>query len=293
MSLGAISGKSLHSRLKGISALIMTSMVWGSSFPAIKFIVSIVDEATYTWLRGTVALIGLSPYVFYYLFKNGVKKRYLVGGITAGIAFTLGLWLQGWGTKYTSASNSAFITGLFIIFVHIYEAFINKRYSISAFTSLLVAITGIYFLTLPSGGVGLGELLVLVGALFWAVQVLIVDKYSDSNPLVFTFYEIIPTLLFMPLSISSHGLSISNALTILFPIVYLGLISTNLGFILQVYGQRWLRPFEASLVMLFEPIFAAIFSALLIKESFSITWILGASLIFVGMLIAVSRPIRR
>jgi drug/metabolite transporter (DMT)-like permease len=65
-------------------------MVWGSSFPAIKFIVSLVDEATYTWMRGAVALISLSPYILYQLSKKRIDRRTLVGGLWAGVAFTLG-----------------------------------------------------------------------------------------------------------------------------------------------------------------------------------------------------------
>ncbi len=102
------------------------------------------------------------------------------------------------GTKYTSASNSAFITGLFVIFVHIYDSLSNKIYSLSAFTSLVIAIAGVYLLTMPSGGIGIGGTLVLAGALFWATQVILVDKYSGSDPLVFTFYQVAPTLIFLP-----------------------------------------------------------------------------------------------
>lgn len=291
MNRQVVEGKSLAPKVKGMSALIITAAFWGSSFPAIKFVVSIIDEAMYTWLRGTIALIGLSPYFFYHVLKNGINRRHLIGGIAAGAAFALGLWLQGWGTRYTSASNSAFITGLFIIFVLIYDALSSKRYSLSALASLLIAVTGIYLLTMPSGGIGIGELLVLMGAFFWAAQVIIVDRYSESNPLIFTFYEIMPTLLFVPLGLSRQNLSLDVVGIVLPPIIYLGLVSTNLGFILQVYGQRWLGPFEASLIMLFEPVFAAVFSALLLNESFSITWIIGAGLILAGMLLAVSKPI--
>lgn len=199
------------------------------------------------------------------------------------------LWLQGWGTKYASASNSAFITGLFVIFVHIYDSLSSKRYSPSAFTSPVIAIVGVYLLTMPTGAIGLGEALVLAGALFWPAQVIIVDRHSGSNPLVFTFYQVAPTLIFLPIGLSIQGLSISSVSRSLPAIIYLGLVPTNLGVILQVCGQRWLRPSEASLVMLFEPVFAAIFSALLIGESFSLAWILGACLILAGMLIAISK----
>ncbi len=276
-------------RLIGISALLMTSIMWGSSFPAIKFTVSIIDEATYTWMRGAISLLGLFPYFVHQLSKNKIKKREILGGLAAGVSFILGIWLQGWGTKFTTASNSAFITGLFIVFVHIYDASVNKNYSPRTVASLIAAVAGIYFLTKPSGGVGIGEMLVLIGAVFWAAQVLIVDKFSDTNPIIFTFYEVIPSVFFIPISLMNKNFSISNTLNVLPAIIYLGLVSTNIAFILQVYGQRWLGPFESSLIMLFEPIFAAIFAAILLGERFTLTWLLGSMLILIGMFVAISR----
>jgi len=267
--------------------LLITAMLWGSSFPAIKAVVASVDEMTYTWVRSAVALLGISPYIIYQHAKHNVSKAEVVGGLATGVTYSVGLWLQGWGTRFTTASNSAFITGLNVVFVHIYDAVAGKSYPFTALASLIVSVTGLYILTKPGGGIGVGEWLVLASAVFWAAQVILVSRFSRSNPITFTFYEVMPSLAFLPLSFMT-GVSNLKNLADAFPLLlYLGLMCTNLAFISQVYGQKWLRPYEAALVLLLEPLFAAAFSAITLGERFNLTWIMGAALIITGIAIAI------
>jgi len=141
-----------------------------------------------------IAICGLLPYVLYHRakicideasckpFKIGVK-----GGLLANIFYVLDLWLQGLGTRYTTASNSAFITGLSIVFVHLYSYFILRRYNLKPILSLTLALSGLYLSTMPSSGLSIGDIFVLMGSLMWASQIIIIDRFSMSNPLIFTF----------------------------------------------------------------------------------------------------------
>ncbi|MCC6021734.1 MAG: DMT family transporter, partial [Desulfurococcaceae archaeon] len=149
------------SMLKGLVALILTSVLWGTSFPVIKTVMYYVNEYTYTWVRSLIAILGLTPYLLYTYYRGRFSVSTARGGLLAGIAYALGLWLQGWGTKYTTASNSAFITGLSVIYVHIYSATVMRRYSIKLFLALILSISGLYLLTTPTTGFNLGDLLVL------------------------------------------------------------------------------------------------------------------------------------
>ena len=274
-------------KAKGIIALLLTVVLWGSSFPAIKVVVSVIDEVTYTWARSVFALLGIFPYIIYYYRRNKPEKEEIIGGLVTGITFSLGLWLQGWGTRFTTASNSAFITGLNVVFVHVYEAIVGKEYTLKAFFSLLISIFGLYLLTRPKGGLGVGELLVLVGAIFWAAQIILISKFSRSNPIIFTFYETIPALIFLPLSLMMFPFSLEKIMCILPVLVYLGLVCGDIAFISQVYGQKWIKPYEVALIFLLEPVFASIFSTIALGERLGLLEILGASLIIVGMTLAV------
>jgi len=271
-------------RIKGLLALLITSTLWGSSFPAIKLIVMDISEYTYTWIRNLIALVSLAPYVLYSYYRGEVSRYIIKGGLLAGIAYSLGLWLQGWGMKFTTASKSAFITGLYVVFVHIYTALIMKRYSIRLALALSLSIVGLYMLTVPRTGFNVGDLLVLLGAMAWAIQIIIVDKFSYSNPLIFTFFETIPALTFA-ISIFIRGIEIIPHRTLLL-IVYLGLMCSNVAYVLQVYGQRFLNPAVAAIIFLFEPISATIFAYIILKEVLSTIQIIGAIMIILAMFVS-------
>ncbi len=280
---------------KGIFFLITTSLLWGTSFPFIKIIVTHISDYTYTWLRSLFALAGLSPYVIYYLVRlrrnKGLYRIFIFsvrGGLLAGIAYALGLWLQGLGTRYTLASNSAFITGLSIVFVHLYTALIVKKYHWTLALSLLLSISGLYFLTIPSTGFNIGDLLVLVGAFMWALQVIVIDKYSSSNPFILTFFEMMPALLFIIPDTIYYKLEIPQG-THLYMIIYLALVCSDTAFALQVYGQRYISPALASIIFLLEPVFASIFAYIIINEVLNIQQIIGAILILLAMFIASTK----
>ena len=91
-----------NERIKGALALITTSILWGSSFPAIKIIVGSISSYAYTWIRSVVAIAGLTPYLIYAYRRGRINELAIKGGLLAGLAYALGLWLQGLGTRYTT-----------------------------------------------------------------------------------------------------------------------------------------------------------------------------------------------
>ncbi len=272
--------------VKGIGALLITVTLWGSSFPAIKVVVTNISPLSYTWIRALIASLGLLPYVLFKKLKNNNDiSRSLKGGIITGFVFGLGLWLQGFGTKFTTASNSAFITGLNVVFVHVYMAFIRKDYNKSLGISLLFSILGLYFMTSPKGGFNKGDALVLLSAIMWAAQVILVDKYSESDPLVFTFGEMIPSILFLMPDVILHKFVHLNIHTILI-LIYLGIFCADLAFIFQILGQRYINPASAAIIYLLEPVIATLLSVLLLYEMLNILQIIGMLLIIVSLVFA-------
>jgi len=269
----------------GVSALLLTTLLWGSSFPVIKLVMSEISGYTYTWIRSSLALLILLPYVLHIRSIGRLNRKTVEGGLIAGIAYALGLWLQGWGTSYTTASNSAFITGLNVVFVHTYVAFILRDYSWKLALSLTLSIVGLYMLTVPSTGFNIGDFLVLLGAIMWAAQIIIIDRYSSSDPFAFTFFEMIPALVFaIPSLLSENVLAIN--LNVIGLLLYLAFFCSVLAFSLQVYGQRFVNPAVAAIIFLLEPVFAALFAHALLAETFNAEQALGATLILIAMFIS-------
>ncbi|RLF99528.1 MAG: EamA/RhaT family transporter [Thaumarchaeota archaeon] len=270
---------------RGLAALLLTTLLWGSSFPAIKFVVDEISEFTYVWFRSLVALAGLTPYTLYMVFKRRLDREVVVGGFLAGIAYAVGLWLQGWGTKYTTASNSAFITGLNVVFVHLYSMLLVRRYSGRLAASLISAVTGLYLLTKPVSGFGFGEGLVLAGAFFWALQIILIDRYCEGDPLLFTYFEMMPALLFMAPSLHNGIVEIPHGMRLI-ALIYLGLVCSDIAFALQVYGQKFIEAAAAGIIFLFEPVFAAFMAWLSLGETLKPLQIIGASLILLALFLS-------
>ncbi len=277
---------------KYLLALFGTVVFWGSSFPAIKYLMNIISEYSYTWVRGFFSIIFLTPYIIWFATRKGFSLRCLKGGLLAGVFYSLGLWLQAWGTRYTTASNSAFITGLNVLFVHVITGILYKRYSKELLLSLLTSILGLYFLTMPTDSLvaiqsRVGDFLVLLGAIMWALQILAVDKYSDCNPFVFIYFMFLPTMLFaIPDIVNGSIQDVFVRIDAVLLLVYLALVCNIGAFSLQVYGQKKIRPEVTAIIFLLEPVFASIFSYFALGEIMTLNQIMGAFLILLSMYIA-------
>ena len=271
---------------KGLAALLLTAALWGSSFPVIKMAVSEVRALTYTWIRGLLAALGLAPYVALAARRGRLTRQAVLGGLLTGSVYAVALWLQGWGTAYTSASNSAFITGLNVVFVHAYTALRARRYGRELGASLLLALAGLYLLTAPSAGPGVGDLLVLAGAFLWAAQIILVDRYSQADPGVFTFFEMLPCVAFLLPDLALGWQPVE--LHVLGLLAYLAFFCGDLAFALQVLGQRHLSPAASAVILLLEPVFASALAFALLGEVMLPLQALGAALMLAAMYVAYS-----
>ncbi|ADM27403.1 protein of unknown function DUF6 transmembrane [Ignisphaera aggregans DSM 17230] len=270
--------------LKEFLAIIVATFLWGSSFPIIKIVVCGIDSFSYVWIRSLIAIAFLTPYIVYRAICCGIHRDSIYGGLVTGFAYLFGLWLQGWGTMYTSATNSAFITGLNTVFVHIYIAIARRSYRSTLAIELLTAVTGLYLLTNPGRTINIGDILVLLGAIAWAIQIVLVSRYGGREPVVFTYFELFPSLIFSIYS-TINGLP-PITVTLLLGLFYLGIACSGIAFALQAYGQKYISPEIASLVYLLEPVFASILSWIFLGETMSFTQIVGAMLIAISIAVA-------
>ncbi len=269
----------MGSRLLGVAALVATTLLWGSSFPLIKLVVDDVGDFAYTWMRGAIASAALAPYVALAALRGRLEPATLRGGLLTGVAYTLGLWLQGWGTGLTTASKSAFLTALHMVWVHVYVALVTGSYPPRLAASLAAALAGVYLLSGPlGGGFNLGDALVLAGSFMWAAQVILVDKYSRGDPLQFTFAQISVSMAFIVPDYLDGGIEAPGARTLAM-LAYLALLPGVAAFALQVWGQRHVGPETAAIIYQLEPFFAAGFSRVLLGEALTARQWLGALLI--------------
>jgi drug/metabolite transporter (DMT)-like permease len=275
----------MEDRGKGLIALVLTSLIWGSSFIFIKLSVSSIDGLAYTFYRAVLALAILAPMGLAY--RRRFSPRSLKKSFIVGFSYIMGLALQGLGTEFTTPSISAFVTGLNTVFVYIYEFLKGSGSWTRLSASLVLSTVGLYLLTKPSGELTLGILLVLAGAVAWAVEIILVSVWNrdlSADTLSFLVGLLLPGLLLAPYILVADR-TVPSPSTLLF-ILYLSLFCTIVASILQVLGQKYVPAYAAATIYLLEPVSAMIFSVAFYGERPAPAQVAGSLLILIAIYVA-------
>ena len=209
-------------------------------------------------------------------------------GVFIGVMFFGGSILQQLGVERTTAGNAAFVTGLYMVMVPIVGRLFGQRTHAATWVGIGLAVPGLFLLTWTDAGIGPGDLLCLVGAVFWTFHILSVGRESRVND---------------PLRLSVAQFAVNGALSAvvalfvepspfggLVPaagaILYAGLISTGIGFTLQVVSQRHAKESVAAMIMSLEAMFGAVGGAVFLSERMTLPALAGAALMMAGILIA-------
>jgi drug/metabolite transporter (DMT)-like permease len=209
-------------------------------------------------------------------------------GMLLGFLYFGGIILQGLGTAYTSASNSGFITSLYIPIVYAIDVMWHRsNYSHKLTLALIFSLIGMYLISGGSYESRIGDLLVLAGAFFWAFQVLAVDSFSkkhSSLDLVFFQYAVTAAMGF---ATTPFQLSFEKMTKVFHILLYLAAVCSVIVGALQIIGQKYTSASLAVLIYALEPIFAAVFSFLIRGERLGVVESLGAILILVSVIISL------
>jgi len=278
----------------GTIVLLVATSLWGSSFVFIKLSVEEVSGFSYVFYRALISFTVLTPAIIWKALRKRVSLTSIVGGFVTGIAYLLGLLLQGIGTAYTTPSISAFITGLNTVHVHVYAALVKRSYSAMLLLSLVLAVAGLYMVTQPVGGLGFGELLVFLGSIAWAAEIILVSKYAVKGVerLEFLYGLLVPSLFLAPYVLVVEG-CIELSTSTWFYIAYLAVVCTLLATFLQVVGQKHVSEATAAIIYILEPVFALLFSIAIYGESVTFIGLLGGLAMVTASAIAVADEVLR
>ncbi len=273
--------------LKADLSLVFIVMIWGTTFPLMKIALGNVNPFYFISLRFITAFIVLS------LLLN--KRLKNINFRTFKIGSFLGLWLffgyafQIYGLQFTTASRSGFITGLSVIVVPILSIFILKEIpSLSSWFGVLLALTGMYFLTgFTEAGFNYGDLLTFFCAVSIAMQIVFLSKYiKDEDPLVITWLQI-TTVMVLGTIISFFETSAGPlSLNSIWVIIYTGIFATALAIFVQSRAQQFTTSTHTGLIFSLEPVFGAIFSFLILNERMQTMGLIGGALIFLGIILS-------
>ncbi len=273
----------------GVGELIVADLIWGFSFVAAKFALAEFGFLTLSALRFLVA--GLLSLLFMLLFPgprallrfSDIKLSFL-----PGIFLGLTVLFQTWGLQTTSATKSAFITCLYVLFVPLIERFfLHKKLSKKLYLLIACGILGTAMITDFQGGeVGLGDVFSFICALTSSLHIAWFgfNQKKIGNAFSFNSFQalwaaLIPALL-APFFEASPIMPVSPQAIIGFFALTFG--ASMFAFALQVRAQKVISPSTASLLFLLESPFAGFFSFWLLDEQLSANQTLGALLILIA-----------
>ncbi len=279
--------------LAGIIAILGVAALWGGTFTAMKSAFSSADPMPFLFVRFIFSLVSLAII----LKLMGRRPRFSSMGILAGILVFFGYALQMEGLTGISAAKSAFITGLNAPMVPLLEFIIFRRKPThNSLLAMLVGVLGLSLLTGAIHGIPLsrGDLLTLLCALAWALQIVIVDRaVKGLDPLDLTINQAVPTLVLSGMAIPiMNEWDIPLNITVLSAALYTGILATTAAFFLQAWAQERIPPESAALGLMGEPMFAYLFSWLLLGEILTPIQVLGALLILASIPLATKDSVR-
>lgn len=265
--------------------LFYCAAIWGSTFVITKGALDSVDPVVMVGIRFLISAALLLPWV---LRKPG-KARFMKQGFFLAI-FLASLYLtQTCGLVYTTASNSGFITGLFIIFIPVF-LFIFRRQKPTRLQvgSAVLALAGMWLLTGGVNGFNVGDALTLVAAASYSMHLIITDKYVkaevDTLLLVFHQFWMVGVLSFGLAFLRGSSMEVAS-LNAWGVIIFLAAFPTLTAFFIQMLAQRHTDPFKVGIIFTLEPVFAALFAWTWGGEEFIWLKAGGGLLIVSGMII--------
>jgi len=288
--------------LKANLLLLLTAAIWGFAFVAQRVGMEYVGPFTFNGVRFALGACSLLPLIFYKTSSQDIGNRSdelksIVGaGLLAGLVLFLGASLQQIGLVYTTAGKAAFITCLYIVLVPMLGIFLKQYIAMSTWLGCMIAIVGLYLLCVKESlFISYGEVLELMGAFFWSIHILIIDRFARQvDVLRLSFVQFITcSVLSMVTALFIETISIEGLGQALVPILYGGICSVGIAYTLQVVGQKYAEPSHAAIILSMETVFATIGGWIMLNEKLGVQELWGCTIMLVGMLLSQLQNINR
>lgn len=292
--------KKFINNYKGSFILLLTAFIWGIAFVFQKDGMNYVGPFTFLFFRGIIASMILIPLSFIIDYKKeniNNKKDYkieIIAGILSGLFLFLGSAFQQVGLTKVSASKGGFLTSTYIVMVPIFGLIFKKKTNLKNWICILISLVGFYILSsgneLFSGEFikpDLYDVIVLLGAVFFAFQILVIDKYVDKvsavrlNGYAFLIVSIISGII----ALFIENLTLEGFKGAFVSILYVSIFSSVIAYTLQIVGQKYTKPEVATLLMSLESVFALLGGLVFLGESLLLSEIIGCVIIFLCVVV--------
>ena len=283
-----------------ISALLCT-FIWGTTFIAQDTGMENIGPYVFNSGRFFVGFIALIPFYLFLEKKNTIKiitknkKRFLILSFSIGVFLFFASVFQQVALLYTDVANAAFFTIFYVPMVPIIVFFLfKKKIHWSVWPSVVLCVIGGYFLTnFQDTTVRLGDTLVIICALFWSLHIIfigiIIEEFNAPiligliQTFVVSVCSLIPGLIF-------EEFVLVDILSQKIQILYAGVLSGGIAFVLQIYAQKNIQPAPSAIIFSLEGVFATAAAWIILSQILNFNNILGCTFILIGVLISQLVP---
>ena len=304
-------------------------MIWGAAFVAQSVSMDYIGPFTFICLRSVIGGLFLIPVI---IVLDGIRrksqnesanvvssentlhniemdiekeekqrlswknKQLIEGGIVCGILLFFANCFQQTGIQYTTVGKAGFITTFYIIIVPLIGLFFKKYCGILTWIGVVIALAGLYFLCITQKlTIQRGDALILCCSVLYAGQILAIDHY---NPFVdgvkmSCIQFLTGGVLGAVFMFLFENPSVAMILSAAGPILYTGIMSTGVGYTLQIVGQKGLNPTVAALILSLESVFSALSGYVFLHQVLTTRELIGCVLMFIAIVLAQLPDIRR
>lgn len=316
-------------KLRNTFFLFLTAMIWGAAFVAQSVSMDYIGPFTFICLRSVIGGLFLIPVI---IVLDGIRrksqnesanvvssentlhniemdiekeekqrlswknKQLIEGGIVCGILLFFANCFQQTGIQYTTVGKAGFITTFYIIIVPLIGLFFKKYCGILTWIGVVIALAGLYFLCITQKlTIQRGDTLILCCSVLYAGQILAIDHY---NPFVdgvkmSCIQFLTGGVLGAVFMFLFENPSVAMILSAAGPILYTGIMSTGVGYTLQIVGQKGLNPTVAALILSLESVFSALSGYVFLHQVLTTRELIGCVLMFIAIVLAQLPDIRR
>ncbi len=293
-------------KIRNFFLLVLTALIWGSSFVAQKSGGPTVGAFTFNGVRSFIGGLFLLAFI---LLKDGItrkntwpetkedKRNLWIGGVLCGVVLFVATSLQQIGMNLgAQAGTAGFLTACYMVIVPILGLFLRKKCPWTTWISVAVATVGLYLLCIKGNlTMNYYDGIVLLCAVVFAVHILVIDRYAplvDGVRMSCIQFLVCGVLSIVPMLVTDIGFTresirawfdVLSDFDVWIPILYAGIMSCGVAYTLQIVAQKGMNPTIASMVLSLESVFSVLAGCLILGERMSLRNMLGCILIFVAI----------
>ena len=276
------------------------SLIWGSAFIAQDMGMDYNGPFTFTFGRLFLGFLTLIPFLLIYEYKKIkpliFKTQNIYNFLLIGFLLSMGNALQQFALLYTDVANTAVFTIFYVVLVpFVSYYFFSKFIHNSVWLAIIICLFGGILLTeFDNIQVRIGDSIAVVNALFWAFHIVFISRFlkvfnfpitiACVQCLIASFFALLPALVF-------ENVELSNMILDGKEMIYAGVLSSGVAFLLQIYGQQNLAPAPVAIIFSLEGVFASIFGWIILSQYLNEIKVAGIVLILFAVIFSQLAPL--